>query len=100
MAGMELQRVRQGRPTQVTDSQGCIIFISTHDDYFLKTQKAYKRKLASLHPDIYSRDRRYQVKNVYRGGYFRDCMVAYCSWLDKEVQWYKNFGLELPTRDL
>ncbi len=93
-------RVRAGRPTHVTDSNNCIIYISTHDQYFLQTRAAYKRKIASLHPDIYSRGRTVQSGAAYRGGYFRECMEAYCRWLDKEIQWYKNFGLELPAKDL
>lgn len=91
----ELVLVRKGRPTSVQDAQGVVTFISTHDTYFLTTQAAYKRELVRLHPDKYR-----PTRGGYHGVRFIECMTAYCRWMGKEIQWYKNFGLVPPSRKL
>jgi hypothetical protein len=83
---MTLLPTYQGRPAVIVRS-GCTYYIGVHDAQYLKTAKAFKRALAEAHPD-----RSGQLK----GTKFRILTGQRETWLEREIKWYRQFGLEPP----
>lgn len=64
---------------------GWTCFLSIHDDAYMRTLKAWKRKRAASHPD--------------KGGTsakFRAAYQAMRKWQQEECQWYAQLGLLPP----
>jgi hypothetical protein len=99
----------------------CKEFILIHDEGYLAAKRAWKRKLASVHPDkrrflrpeaplnlhTYDNCMCGNVKLTtskqcascyyqYHTGAFRTARAQYRAWLEHEHQWYQERGLEPP----
>jgi hypothetical protein len=80
----ELVRVFAGRPS-ILKKGPVTVFISVHDQAFFDARKTWKARLRDAHPD--------------RGGRqasFRKLFKSYSTWLQEELKWYANYGIEPP----
>lgn len=85
----DLLGVHAGRPP-VTNADGVRIYVAVHDTYYLRTYRAWRRKLALVHPD------RHPTTQEWHAARFRTVHAAYQAWLAAEDVWYRELGLDPP----
>lgn len=80
----DLVPVLPGRPPIVKHA-GQYVYVSVHDHAYLQRRAALLARLADAHPDASG-----------AAAVFRSRRRAYERWLQEEVRWYAELGLEPP----
>lgn len=66
---------------------GWVVYVSIKDDHYIREKRKWRQKLSTLHPD--------KGGKAWR---FRNVMLRYLAWRNKQVREYEELGLTTPDR--